>query len=199
MPSFPHFFAQEKEKRETKEKTKSFKAEAIKGLSPKSKCYCFSHSRAHRIQKFFFSANHDGWQNFWVFHGPSTLKSISLALILDLYEWCKFWYSCRETSLVKTSSYLSCYFRVYSCKFFKNKLHHRIFSAWILWMIVLIKNLQTILSFILTNFCYRFPKKVARLQPTGCNKDADAVNFEMSVPRFPSGWNELSEKDFFSA
>ena len=45
-----------------------------------SKYYCFSHSRASRIQKFFLSANHGGQQYFSVFHGPLTLKSISPAL-----------------------------------------------------------------------------------------------------------------------
>ena len=56
MPSLPppHFFAYQKEKRETKEKRKSFKAETIKRLSPRSKCYCFNHSGASRIQKFLF-------------------------------------------------------------------------------------------------------------------------------------------------
>ena len=31
------------------------KAEIIERLSPRSKCYCFSHSRVFRIQKNFFS------------------------------------------------------------------------------------------------------------------------------------------------
>ena len=61
---------------------KSFKAETIKRLSPKSKCYCFSHCKASRIQKFSLSANHGGQQYFSVFHGPSTLKCISPALII---------------------------------------------------------------------------------------------------------------------
>ena len=50
-------------------------------MSPRLKCYYFSHSRASRIQKFFFSDNHGGQQYFSMFHGPSTLKSISGALI----------------------------------------------------------------------------------------------------------------------
>ena len=48
--------------------------------SPKSKCYCFSHSRASRLETYFLSANHGGQQYFSVFHGPSTLKSILPAL-----------------------------------------------------------------------------------------------------------------------
>ena len=59
------------------------KVETIKRLSPRLKCYCFSHSGAPRIQSFFLSANHDGRQYFPLFLGPSTLKSISPALALD--------------------------------------------------------------------------------------------------------------------
>ena len=70
----PHFFVQEKEKRQTKEKRKTSKAKTIKRLSPSSKCYCFSHSRVSRIQKCFLSANHGGWQYVSVFHDPSTLE-----------------------------------------------------------------------------------------------------------------------------
>ena len=60
-----------------------FKAETIERLSPSSKYCCFSHSRVSRIQKFFLSANHGGRQYFSVFHGPSTLKSISPALEIN--------------------------------------------------------------------------------------------------------------------
>ena len=74
------FFPQQKEKMEAKEKRKNFKAETIKRLPQKTKCYCFSHSGASRIQKFLFSVNHDGRQYFSVSHAPSTLKSISPSL-----------------------------------------------------------------------------------------------------------------------
>ena len=60
-----------KKKRETGKKER---------LSPKSKCYCFSHSRASRLETYFSSANHGGQQYVSVFHGPSTLKSILPAL-----------------------------------------------------------------------------------------------------------------------
>ena len=74
-------FLQPKRKKENKrKKRKTFKAETIKRLSPSSKCYCFSHSRASKIQIFFFSANHAGRRYLPVFHGSSTLKSISAAL-----------------------------------------------------------------------------------------------------------------------
>ena len=63
----PTFLHSKKKKGKQREKRKGFKAETIKRLSPRSKYYCFNHSRASRIQKFF--------------HGPSTLKSISPALI----------------------------------------------------------------------------------------------------------------------
>ena len=43
-----------KRKKQDKGKKKTgFKAETIKSLSPRSKYYCFSHSRASRIRKFF--------------------------------------------------------------------------------------------------------------------------------------------------
>ena len=50
---------------------KTFKAETIKRLSLRSKCYCLSHSTASRIQKIFLSANHGGRQLFnvpWPLH-----------------------------------------------------------------------------------------------------------------------------------
>ena len=70
-------FCVAKRKKGNKEERKSIKAETIKRLSPKSKCHCFSHCRVSRIQNFFLSANHGDRQYFSVFHGPSTLKSIS--------------------------------------------------------------------------------------------------------------------------
>ena len=42
-----------KGKREEKRKKESFNAETIKRLSPRSKCYCFIHSGASRIQNTF--------------------------------------------------------------------------------------------------------------------------------------------------
>ena len=55
-----------------------------KTVTKVKKCYCFSHSRVSRIQKFFLSANYGGWQYFSVFNSPSTLKSISPALLNQL-------------------------------------------------------------------------------------------------------------------
>ena len=77
------FFCSKKKIGKKSQKRKSFKAKAIKRLPPRSKCYCFSHSRASRIQKFFLSANHGGRHSFSAFHGPSTLKSILPALLLE--------------------------------------------------------------------------------------------------------------------
>ena len=62
------------------------KGETIKGLSPRTKCYYFSHSRASRIQKFFLSARHRGRKYFAVFHGPSTLITISSTLFNYVYN-----------------------------------------------------------------------------------------------------------------
>ena len=45
------------EKGKQRKKRKSFKAETIKRLSPRSTCYCFSHSRLSKFQKFFLSAD----------------------------------------------------------------------------------------------------------------------------------------------
>ena len=70
----PPLFYVAKIKKGNKEKErKSFKVETIKRLSPRSKCYCFSNVYCfilERLEIKFFS----------VFHDPSTLKSISLAL-----------------------------------------------------------------------------------------------------------------------
>ena len=60
---------------------KGKKGKQGKRLSSRSKCYCFSHFSASRIQKLFLSAKHGGWQYFSLFHGPSTLKSILSDLI----------------------------------------------------------------------------------------------------------------------
>ena len=49
-------------------KRKSFKAETIKRLSPRSKCCCFRLSRASKIQKLLLSANLGGN----TFHGHFT-------------------------------------------------------------------------------------------------------------------------------
>ena len=70
------FLRNKKRKGEQRGKRKTFKTETIKRLSPRSKCYFFSHSRVSRVQ-FFWSANHGGRQYLSAFHGPSTLKSIS--------------------------------------------------------------------------------------------------------------------------
>ena len=75
--AWPLTFLHSKKKTGKKgEKRNNFRGETIKRLSQRSKCYCFSHSRAFKIQKFFLSANHCDRKYFPVFHGPSTLKSI---------------------------------------------------------------------------------------------------------------------------
>ena len=76
------FSCSKKKKGKQRKARKTFKAESIKRLSLRSKLYCLSHSRVSRIQKKFLSANHGGRQYFSVFHGPSSLKSISPALFL---------------------------------------------------------------------------------------------------------------------
>ena len=58
----PTFLRSKKKKEKPRQKRTIFKAETIERLSPRSKCYCFSHSRVSRIQKLFFSANHGGRQ-----------------------------------------------------------------------------------------------------------------------------------------
>ena len=73
-----------KKKGRQRQKRKDFNKETIKRLSPRSKYYCFSDSRASRIRKFYLSANLGGRQYFSVFHGPPTLKSILSALIRAL-------------------------------------------------------------------------------------------------------------------
>ena len=86
-PSPPPTFLRSKKKKrkQRKKKRKIFKAETIKRLSPRSKCYCFYHSRVSRIHKFFFPVNHGGRQYLPLFHGPSTLKSI-LPVLVTLHQ-----------------------------------------------------------------------------------------------------------------
>ena len=86
----PTSLRNKKKKGKEKEKRKTFKAETIKRLSLRSKCYCFSYSRVSRIQNFFWSANHGGRQYLSMFHGPSALKSISPALMKSNYEILEF-------------------------------------------------------------------------------------------------------------
>ena len=53
-PPAPTFLQSKKKKGEKKGKQrKGFKAETIKRLSPRSKCYCLSNARVSRIQKMF--------------------------------------------------------------------------------------------------------------------------------------------------
>ena len=81
MPPSPQFLSSKKKKGKQRKQRKSFRAETIKRLSLRSKCYYFSHSRASRIQKVFLSTNHGGGRQFFsVFHGPSSLKYISPTL-----------------------------------------------------------------------------------------------------------------------
>ena len=60
LPTTTTFLRSKKKKRKPREKRTIFKAETIEKLSPRSKYYCFSHSRVSRIQKFLLSANHGG-------------------------------------------------------------------------------------------------------------------------------------------
>ena len=84
----PYFFLQQKERKETVgknkvfhnrniSKQKYFKTEVFQNIS---KCHCFNHSRAFRIQKVLLSPYHVDRQKFSVFHDPSTLTSILPAL-----------------------------------------------------------------------------------------------------------------------
>ena len=89
-PLLPPTFLCSKKKKKQWKKRQRFKVETIKRLSPRSKCYCSSQSRASRIQKLFLSANHGDRQYFSMFHGLSLLKSISSALnnIRTLRSFC---------------------------------------------------------------------------------------------------------------
>ena len=64
------FLHSKKKKGIQRTERKSLIAETMKRLSPRSKCYSFSHSRVSRVQIFFLSASRSTW------------KSISLALII---------------------------------------------------------------------------------------------------------------------
>ena len=73
-------FAQKKNGRQ-RQKRKGFKTETFKRLSRRSKYHCFSHSRASRIRKLFWSANHVVDNTFQCSMATPTLKSISPPLL----------------------------------------------------------------------------------------------------------------------
>ena len=70
---FPTFLCSKNKKGKQRENRKSVKAETIKRLSPRSKCYCFSNVYCFILERLEF-------KYFSVFHDHSNLKSISLAL-----------------------------------------------------------------------------------------------------------------------
>ena len=79
---YPPLFSVTKRKKGNKEKKKGcFKVETIKRLLPRSKCYCFSHSRVSRIQLFF--VGQPQWPTIlFSVTWPSTFGFISQVLIL---------------------------------------------------------------------------------------------------------------------
>ena len=94
-PCPPTFGVAKRKKGNKGKKRNSFKADTIKRLSQRSKCYCFSNSRASRNIEFSLSTNYGGRQHFLVFHGSSTLKSISpvlksICLFLTSLKMAKF-------------------------------------------------------------------------------------------------------------
>ena len=72
----PAFLRSKKKKEKQREKRKTFKEETIKRLSPRSKCYCFRHSRASRIQKIFLVG-----QPWW----PTILVSVPWPLHFEIH------------------------------------------------------------------------------------------------------------------
>ena len=122
MPPHSLFCVAKKKKGRERQKRKGFKAETIKRLSPRSKYYCFRHSRASRIQKFFLSANHGGRQYSFPLSRPPTLKSISAAQMSMLvhskkpflfpsvwpetgYTWALRALICKKSLLIYSESY----------------------------------------------------------------------------------------------
>ena len=101
----PIILCSKKEKGKQKKKRKSFKAENIKRLSPRSKCYCFSPSRASRIQKLFLPANHGGlfnvpWPLYFEIHfaGPAWIPNYGQIYLKNAFHdkmtfldyWCVY-------------------------------------------------------------------------------------------------------------
>ena len=75
-PPPPFFLCSKKKKGRQREKRKTFKPETIKRLSPRSKCYCFCHSRASRIQKIYLVG-----QPWW----PTILLSVPWSLHFEIH------------------------------------------------------------------------------------------------------------------
>ena len=69
----PTFLCNKNKKEKQRKKRKSFKAETIKRLSPRSKCYYFSNVNGFILERLEF-------KHFSVFYDPSTLISILLVL-----------------------------------------------------------------------------------------------------------------------
>ena len=73
-----------KRRKGNKEKKRnSFKAETIKKLSPRSKCYCSSYPRASTIQIFYRQSTSVADNSFQYSMTPFTLKSISRACLFE--------------------------------------------------------------------------------------------------------------------
>ena len=70
-----HIFYSKKKKEKQMKKRRSFKAEIIKRLPPRLKCYCFSHSRAPEF-KFFLVG-----QPWW----PTILFSVPWPLHFEIH------------------------------------------------------------------------------------------------------------------
>ena len=70
----PTFLHTKKKKGRQRQKRKGFKVETIKRLSLRSKYYCFSHSRASAIRKFFLSTTGQLWWLTVLFSVPPPHK-----------------------------------------------------------------------------------------------------------------------------
>ena len=97
-PPLPlHFIAQQKKKKRENKGKKEFKVENIKRLSPRSKCYFISHSRATRIQNFLVD------QPWW----PTMLFSVTWPLHFEInFTGPVFWIVQSRDTLTKFDALL---------------------------------------------------------------------------------------------
>ena len=115
----PHFCIAKRKKGH--KKRKSFKAETIERLSPSSKCYCLSHSRVARIQKFKSTFQCSMAPPYWdLFRRPCLLRNcfdsqITLLSTVKIFSVChvtmqklsffRFWILMRNFCVIPVSGW----------------------------------------------------------------------------------------------
>ena len=106
LPPFPPlYWVAKKKKKETEIKRNSFKAETIKRLLSRPKCYYFSHS-IERLEFKIFFLSATMVCRFSVLHGTSTWKYISLVLRIHVLQNTCGGYFCMKSEIIYKTNYI---------------------------------------------------------------------------------------------